>query len=106
LQAVAQQTPSAQFPDTQSAAAEHVCPVFFLQAPVALQLLTPMQLSGSSAFLMATQVPPEVQAWQAPHDGEPQQNPSTQALLVHSALPPAPHAIPFAFLGTHIPPLQ
>jgi hypothetical protein len=78
-----------------------------LQAPVASQPLVPMQLFASSAFLTATQVPPvPVQAWQVPHDGMPQQNPSTQALLVHSALPPAPHAAPLAFLATQVPPLQ
>ena len=52
----------------------HDCPAFFLQAPVASQLLVPLQLSASSAFVIATQVPPvPVQAWQVPQEGTVQQ---------------------------------
>ena len=99
-QAVRQQTPlAAQLPVEQLVPAVHVCPGFDLQAPLASQMLVPMQLPGSSAFLMATQVPPApVQAWQVPHDGEPQQTPSTQLPLVHSV--PAMQAVPPAFFAT------
>jgi hypothetical protein len=58
VHATLQQTLSGQFPVTHSPPAEHACPVFFLQAPAASQLLVPLQLFASSAFLMATQVPP------------------------------------------------
>ena len=87
------------------AAAVHACPCFLLQAPVASQICVPLQLSASSAFVIATQVPPvPEQAWHAPHDATPQQTPSTHAPLVHSVAPP--HAVPLPFLGTHVPPLQ
>jgi hypothetical protein len=67
---------------------------------LASQLLVPMQLSGSSALLIAAQVPPApVQAWQDPHEGEPQQTLSTQLPLVHSV--PAMQAVPPAFFATH-----
>lgn len=74
LQAVLQQTASAQLPLRHCVPEAHVCPVFVLQAPLALQVLAPVQLSGSSAFVTATQVPPgPVQDWHVPHDGAPQQ---------------------------------
>jgi hypothetical protein len=74
LQALLQQTVSAQLPLTHSVPAVHVCPVFFLQAPLALQVLAPVQLSGSSAFVTATQVPPgPVQDWHVPQDATVQQ---------------------------------
>lgn len=86
LQAVPQQTPSMQLPLWHSLAALQVCPVFFLHDPAASQLLVPLQLSLSSALLILTQVPPPpVQAWQEPHEALPQQKPSTQAPLAHSA---------------------
>lgn len=78
-QAVRQQTPlAAQKPVEHCVAPVHVWPGFSLQAPVASHVLVPMQLLGSSAFLMAAQVPPAPQTWQAPQDAEPQQTPSTQ----------------------------
>jgi hypothetical protein len=99
-----QHTPSAQDPVAQSPATLHVWPCFFLHAPAASQVLAPLQLLGSSAFLMATQVPPApVQAWQAPHDAEPQQKLSTHAPL-HSAA--SVQGLPLAFFGMHTPPLQ
>jgi hypothetical protein len=56
-----------QVPETQSAPVVHVWPFFFLHAPVASQVFAPVQLSGSSALVTATQVPPApVQAWQTP----------------------------------------
>ena len=98
-QAVRQQTPlAAQKPLAHWVAAVHVCPGFSLQAPVASQLLVPEQLLGSSAPLMAAQVPPVPHAWQAPHVAVPQHTPSTQFPLVHSE--PAAHAVPPAFLAT------
>lgn len=81
------------------------CPCFVLQAPVPSQVLVPVQLSASSPFLTATQVPPEpVQDWQVPQDAAAQHVPSTQAPLEHSPAPP--HAVPLAFLATQVPPLQ
>jgi hypothetical protein len=47
---------------------------------MASHVLTPLQLLGSSALRIATQIPPApVQAWQGPHDAVPQQKPSTHA---------------------------
>jgi hypothetical protein len=75
-----------------------------LHAPVASHVLAPLQLLASSAFLMATQVPPApVQAWQVPHDAEPQQKLSTHAPLHSDA---SLHALPLAFFGTQVPALQ
>lgn len=97
VQATLQHTPSAQKPLTHSPAIVHDRPVFSLQAPVASQLLMPLQLPGSSALVTATQVPPPpVQAWQVEHDALPQQVPSTQAALVQSLA--AVQVCPFAFL--------
>lgn len=105
LHAVLQHTPSTQLLLTHCDPAEQVWPVFFLQVPVTSQLLVPVQLSGSSALVIATQVPPApVQAWHAAQDVDPQQNPSMQAALVHSTA--VPQAMPFPFFGTHVPPLQ
>ena len=83
----------------------HVCPFFFLQPPLPSQRLVLLQLFGSSAFVIATQVPPgAVHAWQVPHEAAAQQTPSTQLLLVHS--PPAWQVVPLPFLGTQVPALQ
>ena len=100
-QAVRQQTPlAAQLPVEHWVPAVHVCPGFDLHAPLASHVLVPMQLLGSSAPLIATQVPPApVHAWQAPHEAEPQQKPSTQLPLVHSV--PAVQVVPLAFFATH-----
>ena len=105
VQAELQHTPSAQNPVAQSMVlGVHVWPGFFLHAPVASHVVAPVQLLGSSAFLMATQVPPApVQAWQEPHDGDPQQKLSTHA-PVHSTI--SVHALPFAFFGAQTPALQ
>jgi hypothetical protein len=84
LQAVLQQTLSAQLPPMHSVPAVHACPIFFLQAPLASQVLAPVQLSGSSAFVTATQVPPgPVHDWHVPHEAKLQQWPSTQDLPLH-----------------------
>ena len=58
-----------QVPDRQSVPRVHAWPSFFLHFPVASQVLVPVQVSGSSALVTATHVPPApVQAWQAPQD--------------------------------------
>ena len=97
-QAALQQTPSAQRALTHAVAVEHDWPGLSLQAPFASQLLVVLvQLSGSSALVTATQVPPPpVQVWQVPQDELPQQWLSTQAPLVQS--PATVHICPFAFL--------
>jgi hypothetical protein len=48
-QAPLQQTPWAQNPEAQSVGAAHACPSFAWQAPVASQVVSPVQLSASSA---------------------------------------------------------
>ena len=58
LQALLQQTPSAKLPPRQSVPAVHACPIFFLQVPLVSHVLDPVQVSGSSAFVTATQAPP------------------------------------------------
>jgi hypothetical protein len=74
LQTLLQQTPSAQLPPVHSVSAVHACAFFFLQAPLESQLLVPLQLSGSSAFVTAAQVPPgPVQDWHVPQDATLQQ---------------------------------
>ena len=74
LQTLLQQTPSAQFPPMHSVPVVHVCPIFFLQAPLASHVLDPAQLSESSALVTATQVPlGPVQDWHVPHEAEMQQ---------------------------------
>ena len=84
LQALLQQTASAQLPPMQSVPAVHACPIFFLQAPSASQVLDPVQVSGSSAFVTATQVPPgPVHDWHVPQVATLQQWPSTQDPLLH-----------------------
>jgi hypothetical protein len=100
VQALLQQTPSAQNPLAHWVPAVHACPIFALQAPVASQLLVPLQLSPSSALVTPTHIPPPpVQAWQAPQEATPQQRPSMQFPLLHSVA--AVQVWPAAFL--HIP---
>lgn len=104
VQALLQQTPSAQKPVRQSAGALQDCPCFFLQTAFASQLRTPLQLSGSSAFFTSTQVPlAPVQARHSPQD-DPQHIPSVQDPLMHSPAPP--QALPLPFFATQTPPLQ
>jgi len=97
-QAVAvQQRPSTQLPVVQSLPSVHVLPGLVLQAPAAVQVLVPVQLSGSSALVMPTHVPlVPVQAWQAAQLVLPQQRLSMQWPEVHSLS--APQALPFGFL--------
>jgi hypothetical protein len=74
LQTLLQQTPSAQLPPMHSVPAVHDCAFFFLQVPLESQLLVPLQLSGSSAFVTAAQVPPgPAQDWHVPQDATLQQ---------------------------------
>lgn len=98
-QGVMQHTPlAAQLPVEHWVPLVHVWPGFALHAPLASQVLVPMQLLGSSAFLMAVQVPPVPHTWQVPHVAVPQQTPSTQFPLVHSV--PTMQAVPPAFFAT------
>jgi len=65
--------------------------------PLASQLCVPLQVSGSSALMTATQVPPPpVQVRQVPQEAVPQQWPSTQLPLTHS--PAALQVWPETFL--------
>jgi len=82
---VPQQWPSTQLPLTQSPAALQAWPETFLHAPVASQLLAPLQLSSVPDFT-AAQMPglaPRLQAWQLPMQAVSQQTPSTQLPVVH-----------------------
>ena len=93
---LAQQNPSTQLPVVHSLAAEQPCPFFFLHAPAALQVFRPVQVSGSSALMTATQVPPApVQAWQDTQVWV-QQCPSTQLPLAQSLV--ARQSSPLLFL--------
>jgi hypothetical protein len=57
-----------QRPLAQSVPAVQALSSFNLQAPLALQVWLPVQLSGSSTLVVITQVPPApVQLEQAPH---------------------------------------
>jgi hypothetical protein len=59
-------------------------PVFRRQVPEPLQVLLPVQVSGSSALVTVVQVPGvEAQVWQVPVQAVPQQTPSLQMLLAH-----------------------
>jgi hypothetical protein len=99
LQVVLQQTPSTeQIPPTHSVPPPHGCPSRFLQAPLASQVLVPVQLSASSALLTATQVPGLAVLTQVRHcplHARLQHTPPEQAPLWHSG--PWAHAAPFAF---------
>jgi hypothetical protein len=80
-------------------------PVLVLHVPVASQVVVPVQLLGSSAFVTAAQVPFAVaQVWQVAQDAVPQQTPSTHEALVHST--PVRHVLPLPFCGTQAPALQ
>src|SRR5262249_16246728 len=68
-------------------------PFFSLQAPVGLQVFVPVQLSGSSPFVMVEQVPrvaPRLQAWQVPVHAVSQQMLSTQCPERQSPAPTQP----------------
>jgi hypothetical protein len=77
---VVQQRPSTQLPVVHWLPAVHVSPGLFLQAPVLSHVRAPEQvLSGSSAFVTATQVPAvPVHDWHVPHAAAAQQRLSTQ----------------------------
>ena len=93
---VPQQWPSTQLFEAQSPAAVQACPLLFLQAPAASQVLVPLQVS-SSELATVTHVPPApVQAWQVPQLGVPQQWPSTQ--LFEAQSPATVQACPLLFL--------
>jgi hypothetical protein len=98
LQAVLQQTPSTeQIPPTHSVPPPHGCPSRFLHAPLASQVLVPVQLSASAALLTATQVPGLAvltQVRHVPPHATLQHTPSEQTPLWHSV--PRAHAAPFA----------
>jgi len=95
-QACVQQKLSVQLPEAQSPAARQAMPGFFLHNPLASQVFAPVQVLASSAFLTATQVPPEpVQSWQIPQVCV-QQKPSVQ--LAEAQSPAAVQAMPGFFL--------
>jgi hypothetical protein len=97
-----QQRPSTQLPVVQSVPAAQLLPGVVLHVPAAVQVLLPLQLSGSSALVTAAHVPPgPVQAWQEPQVAVPQQRPSRQCPEVHS--PSAPQALPLGFFAWHAP---
>ena len=102
-EAVPQQAPSTHAPLAQSAAAVQVCPLAFLQAPVASQDCAPLQVSSIAAFtgLQVPASPVRLQARQAVVQALLQQTPSAQKPLVHS--PAAAQTCPFAFFATHFP---
>jgi hypothetical protein len=78
-----------------------------LQAPVALQTLAPVQVSGSSAFVTPTQVPPApVQAWHVPHEATPQQRSSTQDPVAHRLAVALEQGLPGASFGEQVPAAQ
>jgi hypothetical protein len=52
-----QQTPSTQYVLAHSVPSVHPCAIFFLQAPLASQVLAPVQLSGSSPLRTVVHVP-------------------------------------------------
>jgi len=102
-EAVPQQVPSTQAPVAQSEAAVQVCPLAFLQAPVASHDCVPLQRSSIADFT-GLQVPARLvrlQAVQAVLQALLQQYPSAQKPLVHS--PAAAQVCPFVFFGTHLP---
>jgi hypothetical protein len=81
LHATGQHFPSAQKPEAHWLARVHACPGFSLHAPLASQVLVPVQESASSALLTAAHAPCwplRLQAWHAPHDAALQHTPSTQ----------------------------
>jgi hypothetical protein len=49
-------------------------------------------------------VPERLQTWQAGHEAEPQQTPSTHMPEVHWLAVAAVQAVPLAFLARHVPP--
>ena len=82
--ACAQHVPSRQLPDVQSIAELQACPCFFLHVAATSQVLLPAQVSGSSEFVIGSQVPPvPVHAWQVPQNCE-QQRLSVQFAEAHS----------------------
>ena len=96
VQAAEQQTPEAQKPVTQSDTVAQVCPDFFLQAPVASQLMTPVHVSGSSAPFTGAHAPVpathfvQVAGAQAVVQQTPSlQEPDAQSLLATHASPGA-----------------
>src|SRR6185369_6166740 len=85
-QARSQQTPSAQAPSAQSASVAQDAAPARLQTPLALQVWSPAQLSGSGALTTGSHCP--VVAEQASHTSHSevlQQAPSTQATPSQSA---------------------
>ena len=102
LQAVLQQTPSTHIPVAHWVPAVHVCPCLARHVPEALQVLVPVQVSGSSALVTDAQVP-VTQVWQLRLQAVLQQRPSTHMPDEHWV--PVVHVCPC--LATHVPwPLQ
>jgi hypothetical protein len=81
-----QQTPSEQFPLTHPVPSAHGCPFWSLHWPAASQLLGFAHVSTSGALTTAEQVPFEfAHERQVPVHAVPQQRPSLQIPLEHSA---------------------
>jgi hypothetical protein len=78
---------SSQKPLAHCAPLVHVMPLFCVQVPVASQVLVPVQVSGSSAFVTAMHAPVMSHVMQVPeHDAE-QQRSSQKPLAQDAALP-------------------
>jgi hypothetical protein len=101
-----QQRPSTQFPLVHSVAAAQVCPLAFLQAPVASHDCAPLHMSSLPDFT-ALHVPGDPARLHAKHavaHALAQQYPSAQKPLVHSVA--AAQVCPVAFFARHLPPAQ
>jgi hypothetical protein len=100
-ESIMQQRPSTQLPVEQSLAVMQLLPGLALQAPWALQVLSPKQVS-SSLLSTLTQVPcAPVHAWQEPQAGTEQQRPSMQ--LPDTQWASLPQAAPAGILFSHAP---
>ena len=98
--ATPQQTPSTHVPVAHSDVAAHVCPLTFLQLPIPSHELTPVQVLGrklSGPAAMFPQVPftPIAHDLQAGQLATPQQTPSTQVPVEHSAVVAQPCPLTF-----------
>jgi hypothetical protein len=100
--APAQQMPSSQTPLAHVAAPPgHAPPALTVHAPAALQVLAPLHVSGSSAFVTLVHTPVTgAQARQVPEHAAEQHTPSAQKPLAHV---PAPPGQELPVLSLHVP---